>query len=77
MPYRMQWVPAPTDENLVVHEEKPQGVYHKCFACGGWIEGRANRFQEDSIGGPLSGRKGTVEHCRRCGQEINFFGMRS
>jgi hypothetical protein len=76
MPYKMIWVPAPTDDSLVVHQEKPDGVCYECRYCGGWIEGRPNRFQEDTFA-PLARRRGTVEHCRRCGEEINFFGVMS
>lgn len=78
MPYRMTWVPgcdaqAPTDESLVMHKERPPGVFHYCAQCDGWIDGRANRFREDTLG-PLSGRRGTAEHCLRCGHCIGFFG---
>ena len=72
----MQWVPATTDESLVVHKEKPQGIYYKCQFCKGWIEGRPRRYQEDTLA-PLSGRRGTAEHCLRCGREISFFGVMS
>ena len=50
--------------------------YHYCQYCKGWIMGEPNRYKENTLA-PLAGRKGTVEHCIRCGGEINFFGMRS
>ena len=46
---------------------------HYCPKCGGWIEGHANQFREDTLG-PLCGRRGTTYHCRRCGYEIGFTG---
>lgn len=42
--------------------------------CKGWIEGRPNRFTENTLA-PLSGRQGEVYYCRRCGEEIAFFGI--
>ena len=76
MPYQMTWVPAPKDENLVVHKEKLKVPCYECRFCGGWIEGSPSEYREDSIG-PLSGRRGTARHCCRCGSEISFFGMYS
>ena len=76
MPYIRQWIPAPVDESLVVYKEKPESQCYECRYCGGWIAGRPNRYHEDTIA-PLAGRRGTVEHCQRCGAEIGFFGMMS
>lgn len=74
MPYRMQWVPASKDESLIVHDKKPDGPCYECHYCGGWIEGRENRYRVNTLA-PLAGRRGTVMHCRRCGNEIDFFGV--
>ena len=76
MPFELRWIPAPKDESLIVHKEKLSGPCHECRYCGGWIEGIANSYHENTLA-PLAGRKGTVEYCRRCGREISFFGMRS
>lgn len=74
MPYRMQWTPAPKDESLIVHKEKPEGRSYKCRYCDGWIEGQPNRYKIDTLA-LLAGRRGTEEYCRRCGQKIRFFGV--
>jgi hypothetical protein len=87
MPYA--WVPAPSDPKLKVIKSLPKGAevfgktaslgdktWHKCYGCGGWIEGDANEYHEDTIG-PLCGRRGRSSHCRRCGLEIDFFGAMS
>lgn len=76
MPFETHWIPAPEDESIPVYKERPKGPSYHCQYCDGWIDGRANRFQEDTLA-PLAGRRGTAEHCRRCGREISFFGMRS
>jgi len=72
MPWR--WLPPKNDPSLKVYRKKPDGIAYKCHWCKGWIEGEPIREHEDTIG-PLSGREGTVEYCRRCGLEIGFFGM--
>ena len=71
MPYVQTWVPAPKDESIVIHETDPGKPSYHCPYCKGWIKGKANRFEEDSLA-PLAGRKGTVLHCLRCGEEIDF-----
>lgn len=76
MPFEQRWVPAPKDETLLVFKVKPVGIYYECKYCGGWIEGSTNRYREDTLS-ILAGRRGTVEYCRRCGQEINFFGVQA
>jgi len=76
MPYRATWFPASVDKSLIVHPERLAKPCYHCRYCGGWIEGHPNQYEENSLG-PLSGRKGTASHCRRCGQEIAFFGMMS
>lgn len=76
MPYVQTWVPAPRDESIKVYESDPGQPSYQCQYCKGWIKGEPNRFREDSLA-PLAGRKGTVLHCIRCGEEINFFGMYS
>jgi len=76
MPYTQIWIPAPTDKSLIVYKTDPGELSYYCKYCKGWIKGEPNRYQEDTLA-PLAGRKGAVEHCIRCGNEINFFGMRS
>ncbi len=76
MPFGVHWTPAPQDMSLPVHKEEPKGPSHHCKYCGGWIDGRSNSYRENTIA-PLAGRRGTAEHCRRCGKEISFFGMYS
>jgi predicted RNA-binding Zn-ribbon protein involved in translation (DUF1610 family) len=49
-------------------------VWHFCPKCDGWIRGKPNQFEENTLG-PLCGRQGTTSHCARCGYEINFSGM--
>lgn len=44
--------------------------------CKGWILELPNEYEENTIG-ILSGRKGTVFYCVRCGNEIGFEGMYS
>ena len=41
--------------------------------CGGWIAGEVEMNREDSMS-ILSGRRGIVYNCRRCGKELHFFG---
>jgi hypothetical protein len=47
---------------------------HFCPRCGGWIDGHATDYREDTTG-PLCGRRGTAYHCARCGWELAFVGM--
>jgi len=74
MPYELRWVPAPKDESLIVHTERLEETCYRCRYCDGWIEGKPYCSRVDNMA-RLSGRRGTVEYCQRCGQEINFFGM--
>jgi hypothetical protein len=48
--------------------------YHFCPDCDGWIPGQAIKRREDTIR-MLSGRRGIVYCCCRCGAEISFFGI--
>lgn len=57
----------------IFFEEK---FYTFCEACNLWVEGHAWRSYESDIG-PLCGREGYATVCRRCKQEINFFGKMS
>lgn len=45
--------------------------------CKGWILKLPNEYEENTIDGFLSGRKGTAFYCVRCGNEIGFEGMYS
>lgn len=58
-----------------IPEDQPVTLYY-CYHCRGWIAGVPGQYHEDNIG-LLSGRRGEVFHCRRCGNEIGFFGMMS
>lgn len=57
------------------------GVYHMfhyCARCGGWIEGNANTYHENThMPHMLAGRKGETYYCKRCGREIAFVGIMS
>jgi len=46
---------------------------HFCPICKGWVEGKPDQHQEDTMG-PMCGRRGNVTSCRRCGWEIDFNG---
>jgi ribosomal protein L40E len=59
---------------LEADARNPYRVMYFCRKCEGWIEGRPNAYREDTMA-PLSGRRGTAYHCRRCGTEIAFSGM--
>lgn len=49
--------------------------FHYCRHCGGWIEGHAQEFKENTMDSTrLAGRSGVAYHCLRCGQEIGFSG---
>jgi len=49
--------------------------FHFCHHCGGWIEGDANEYHENTLDSAhLAGRRGKAYHCLRCGREIAFFG---
>ena len=97
MPYKLQWVPTPTNEDLEVLDKMPENIdlegyvldnegkfvygndgkrisYYYCEWCEGWILGHPNRYKEDTLA-PLAGRRGTVESCIKCGNEIDFFGV--
>lgn len=50
-------------------------MYH-CRFCEGWIDGEPTEFRINTLG-VLSGRRGSEFYCRRCGQELAFFGMMS
>jgi hypothetical protein len=76
MPYKKVWIPAPKDRSLPLFETKLEDPSYYCRYCRGWIKGKPNRFEIDTIA-LLSGRKGTVLHCIRCGAEIDFFGIYS
>lgn len=48
--------------------------WYYCKYCEGWVEGEPWHESEDTIG-PLCGRRGHSEVCKRCDNEISFFGM--
>lgn len=49
-------------------------TYYHCPKCGGWIEGFTVHHGEHTLG-PLSGRSGYAEDCKRCGYELTFVGI--
>lgn len=59
---------------LEAEARNPFRTMYFCRKCEGWIEGHPNSYREDTMA-PLSGRRGTAYHCRRCGEEIAFTGM--
>ena len=73
-----QWVPPDRHLELEVFSTRPtlDKPFYECYWCRGWIEGEPMQENVDTIA-PLSGRRGTVSYCRRCGKEIGFFGMMS
>lgn len=51
-----------------------QFVLYKCDQfCDGWVPGIPRQFREDTME-VLSGRRGVVTECCRCGLELEFSG---
>lgn len=55
-----------------VHLLTRESIYF-CERCEGWVDGRPNEYGVHTLG-ILCGRDGVEFHCRRCGNEIAFFG---
>lgn len=52
--------------------------WHYCPSCDGWIQELAFRKYHNSLNPRMrSGRRGYAYHCRRCGDQLSFVGMRS
>lgn len=71
----MIWLHPQKNPNLPVYPSQPTDnrPYYHCPVCKGWIPGYPDTDEIDTIS-PLAGRRGTVELCRRCGEEIGFTG---
>jgi len=74
MPWK--WIPPAKNEDLLIYPTPLERLSYHCPYCDGWIEGSPIREEENTIG-PLCGRSGVVLYCRRCGEEIGFFGEMS
>jgi hypothetical protein len=69
-------VPPIENKTLELFETDPGHPSYYCPHCKGWVKGEAGFYQEDSFS-ILAGRRGTVESCMRCGNEIGFFGVQA
>jgi len=73
LPKKADWVSS--DKTKAYFKENNKIVYYYyCQYCKGWINGVPNKYEENPLA-PLAGRIGIVEHCIRCGVEIDFSGM--
>jgi hypothetical protein len=50
-------------------------ILHFCGKCGGWISGHPLCQTDDDRENFHDGRRGRVLRCRRCGEELSFFGV--
>jgi hypothetical protein len=50
-------------------------IVHFCSKCAGWIAGHPLCQTDDDRENFRDGRRGRVLRCRRCGEELSFFGV--
>jgi len=70
-------IPEGVEQNWLGYRSVTKGGlvrWYHCHYCDGWIEGHPSDYEVNNNLGSLGGREGTEYYCKRCGEEIAFFG---